>query len=213
MAAGRILVALFAAFLALSTGAAPAPAFAQAGQFRAGAAVPEAGEFISKMASEAIGGLADKTLSPEERVAKFRQLLATGFDVPYIGRFVLGRYWRIANDAEKNEFLKLFEDFIVKTYADRFRDYSGENLRIGAAKADDATQATVFSDILRPSGPPVKVEWRVERQESGFKIVDVVVEGVSMSITQRDDFSSVIQRNGGKVENLNKVLRDKLAAK
>jgi phospholipid transport system substrate-binding protein len=172
--------------------------------------VPEAGEFLSGLASKAIAGLTDKSIPPTERATRFRVLLTEGFDVPTIARFVLGRYWRTATEDERAEYLKLFEDFIVQSYASRFTEYAGENIRVTMSRAGSDGEVTVYTDLVRPSGPPVKVEWRTRRESGSFKIVDVIVEGVSMGITQRDDFSAAIQRGGGKVEALITILRDKV---
>jgi len=172
--------------------------------------VPEASDFITRLAERAIEGLTDKNLPLAERTQRFRQLLTEGFDVPQIGRFVLGRYWRVATEEERAEYLKLFEDYIVHNYATRFGEYAGENLKIGAASRTNDGDVIVFSELLRPSGAPVKVDWKLRTDGSAFKITDVAVEGVSMTITQRDDFSASIQRSGGRVEGLLTMLRDKV---
>ncbi len=171
---------------------------------------PEAGTFIVTLADRAIAGLADKEASRTDRESRFRMLLTDGFDVPHIARFVLGRYWRVASEAERTEYLQLFEDFIVHSYSQRFGEYAGENLKVAGTRNMPDGEAMVLTDLLRPSGPPVKVEWRMRRDRDSFKITDVVVEGVSMSITQRDDFSATIQRSGGRVDALLGVLRDKV---
>lgn len=171
---------------------------------------PEAGAFINGLADRAIAGLMDKNASRHDRESRFRVLLTDGFDVPLIARFVMGRYWRVASEAERAEYLQLFEDFIVATYSQRFGEYAGENLKVVNTRAQPDGDTWVLSDLMRPSGPPVKVEWRLRREGSSFKIIDVVVEGVSMSITQRDDFSATIQRAGGKVDALLAQLRDKV---
>jgi phospholipid transport system substrate-binding protein len=172
--------------------------------------VPEASEFVARLAERAIEGLTEKDIPLAERTQRFRLLLTEGFDVPQIGRFVLGRYWRVATEEERAEYLKLFEDFIVHNYATRFGEYAGENLKIGGASRTAEGDVTVYSELLRPNGAPVKVEWKLRQHDSSFKITDVAVEGVSMTITQRDDFSASIQRNGGKVEGLLTMLRDKV---
>jgi len=172
--------------------------------------VPEASSFVSRLAERAIQGLTNKDISTEERTQRFRQLLTEGFDVPQIGRFVLGRYWRVATEDERAEYLKLFEDFIVANYANRFGEYAGENLKIGAGSRTGDGDVIVYSELIRPSGAPVKVDWKLRPEGGAFKIVDVAVEGVSMTITQRDDFSASIQRNGGRVEGLLSMLRDKV---
>jgi phospholipid transport system substrate-binding protein len=210
MRRGRRLAALAVIWALALGGLAVVPPAPVAAQARPGAAAaPEAGEFIVKLADRAIAGLTDANVAKPEREQRFRHLLNEGFDIAHIARFVLGRYWRMASETERAEYLRLFEDFVVDSYAQRFGEYAGENLKVTNTRAA-ADDAIVFSDLLRPNGPPVKVEWKLRREGSSFKIVDVIVEGVSMSITQRDDFSATIQRTGGKVEGLLSVLRDKL---
>lgn len=213
----RGIAAALAAAIGLAAVGASVPAMssgvielAQARPASLGAPIPEAGEFILTLADKAIAGLTDFNVPVSERSTRFRVLLNEGFDVPHIGRFVLGRFWRTASEAERAEYLNLFEDFIVHSYATRFREYAGENLKIMGTRTASDGEAYVLTDLLRPSGPPVRVEWRLRRDGSGFKIVDVLIESVSMSITQRDDFSATIQRSGGRVEGLLAVLRDKV---
>ena len=188
---------------ALAADAAP-PQVAQAR-----AALPEAGEFISSLASDAIAGMADKTMSLADRTARFRKLLTAHFDVPEIARFVRGRYWRVATPEERTEYTKLFEDYIVNIYAARFQEYNGEQLKVTSAVKDD-DGAFVSSAIVRQAGAPVKVDWKLKSEAPSFKIVDVMVEGVSMSVTQRDDFAAAIQAHGGKVAGLIAMLKEKV---
>jgi phospholipid transport system substrate-binding protein len=175
------------------------------------AAAPEqAKAFINDMANDAITLMARKDLPGPERTQKFRDLFIRGFDVEAIGRFVLGRYWRDATEAEQGEYLKLFEDLIVATYAGRFSEYSGETLTVLDARPDDDRFVLVSSQINRSGGnPPIRLDWRIADSQGALRIVDVVVEGVSMSVTQRSEFASVIQRSGGKVQGLIAALREK----
>jgi phospholipid transport system substrate-binding protein len=165
--------------------------------------------FVKSLADEAIGLMARKDVAAPDRTGRFRELFKRGFDVEGIGRFVLGRYWREATDAERAEYLRLFEDLIVATYASRFSEYSGEKLTVLDARPDDEQTVMVTSQIDRPSGPPIRLDWRLTEVNGRFKISDVVVEAVSMSVTQRSEFSSVIQRGGGKIESLLTALRAK----
>ena len=88
-------------------------------------------------------------------------------------------------------------------------EYSGETLRVtGSRPAPDGE--LVSSEIVRANGqPPARVEWLLTPQNGAYKISDVIVEGVSMAVTQRSEFASVIQRNGGQVEGLITALRQK----
>jgi phospholipid transport system substrate-binding protein len=165
---------------------------------RAAGGAQDAEAFIMGLADQAIAALTPPGISRSERQTRARVLLNDNFAVPTIGQFVLGRYWRTATPQEQEEYLKLFEELIVVTYVDRFSRYSGERLKVTRTISDNGSGDTiVYSEISRPAGQPIEVGWRVRKYASSFKIVDVLVEGVSMGQTQRSEFSSVIRNNGG----------------
>lgn len=161
----------------------------------------ESKAFVESLGRECIAAITNQAIPEADRLSKFRELLLAGFDVPAIGRFVLGRYWRTATDAQKQEFLKLFESMILKTYADRFKDYGGEQFTVIGSRSEGDDHAMVQSKIIRPKGgEPINIDWRVLKPKGTLKIVDVIVEGVSMSSTQQEDYASAIQRGGGDLE-------------
>lgn len=150
-----------------------------------------------------------KNVPRTERLARFRQLFQADFDVPGIARFVLGRYWRSASEEEQQEYLKLFEDYVVFVYGTRLSNFSGETFKVRGTRTDESG-TIVSTDILSPGGePPVKVDWRLVSDNGAFKINDVVIEGISMMVTQRSEFASVIQRHGGQVGGLLALMREK----
>jgi phospholipid transport system substrate-binding protein len=172
-------------------------------------AADDAAGFIADLGKRAIAVLTS-TSSEADREKQFRALFDEGFDVPGIARFVLGSYWRTSTDAQRDEFTKLFETYIIHSYTVRFAEYSGQQLKVNGSRPEGETGTLVTSVIEGASGaPPVKVDWRVAKVGGPFKITDVVVEGVSMAVTQRQEFASVIQRGGGQVEALLKLLRER----
>jgi len=145
-----------------------------------------------------------------QRQARFRELLRNDFDIPGISQFVLGRYWRAATPPEQQEFLQLFPEYLVQAYSARLGEYGGAPFRvIGSRPAGD--EVAVTSEIARPGGQPIQVDWFLVNRGGALKITDVYVGGVSMKVTQRDEFSSIIQRNGGQVQPLLAQLRQKIA--
>lgn len=165
-------------------------------------------EFINNLAQKGIGLLEDKSKNPESGKKEFRKLLKNNFDMKTIGRFALGRYWKSSSKAEQKEYLNLFENMIVDVYSQRFSEYNGQELTINSARAKGKSDIIVSSSIIQPSGPEISVDWRVRKKKNGqMKVVDIMVEGVSMSLTQRSDFASVIQRGGGKIDALLTHLR------
>lgn len=172
-----------------------------------------AGAFVKELGDKAIRLLTVSDITEAEREDRFRSLLREGFDVERIGRFVLGRYARRANPDMIKEYHALFEDLIVATYASRFSEYSGQKFEIRrVAEPKDTGDAIVMSQIVAGSGSPVRVDWQVHGAGNNYKIVDVRVEGVSMSVTQREEFATVIRRNDGKVDALLEALRQKTSS-
>ena len=199
----RAIETVCAAALTLWLGAWFAPA--RASDFADGAGV-----FVKELADNAIAVINEKSLPLDRRIEKFRQLFIAGFDVPTIAQFVMGRAWARATDAQKEAYLKAFEEMTLLTWALRFNEYQGETLKLGGARAEGRI-VFVESAVIRPGRDPVRVEWRIERPAGAYKIMDIVVEGSSMAVAQRADFSSVLQQNQGKVDGLIAALNVKLA--
>jgi phospholipid transport system substrate-binding protein len=100
----------------------------------------------------------------------------------------------------------------VQTYSARFSQYSGQTLRVVGRRPVGKNDTIVKTQLIRPQGAPVRIEWRVRDLKHKFLIIDIIVEGVSMAITQRDEFSSVIRRGGGDFNTLLTVLREKIGS-
>jgi phospholipid transport system substrate-binding protein len=172
------------------------------------AAAADPAAMISNLGSRALEVLG-KGANQSQRVERFRELLRQDFDVPGIARFVLGRYWNTASEEQRTEYVKLFEDYVAMAYATRLSEYTGETFKVTGSRPD-ADGAIVSSQIVRPSGAaPVKVDWRLTGRDGKYKISDVSVDGISMAVTQRSEFASVIQHNGGQVQGLITMLRQK----
>ena len=164
-----------------------------------------ASELIRRLGEQAIAALGAPGASLEAREARFRGLLSEGFDLAFIGRFVLGRYWREATPAQRNVYLALFGEYVLKTYSARLGGYAGEGMTVLSERPAGTKDVVVSTRILRPSGPPIDADWRVRTTGERYRIIDVMVEGVSMVMTQRSEFSSVVQRHG--LQGLIEVLR------
>ena len=173
----------------------------------------EAKVFIEGLAEEALVSLTGEGMSKEDRREQFRVLMLKKFAFKVIAKWVLGRHWRTSTEKEKEEYLTLFEDLMVVTYADRFAKYSGEKLIIGKVEIRGKRDSLVHSTLSRSEGAqPVNIAWRVRKTDKIYKVVDVMVEGISMGIAQKKEFSSVIRTNGGKVSGLLDELRKRLAS-
>lgn len=172
-------------------------------------AASDAGAFVGEFADKAIALVSES--NEAERREEFAELVRTYFDMPGIGRFLLGRYWRSATEAEQEAYLKAFTENMIYTYSRRFDEYGGQKLAIDGTR-EDGRFDIVSSRIVSPnSNEEFRLEWRVIEDGSSFRIVDIVIEGVSMSVTQRQEYASVIQNNGGKVQALIDALNRQMA--
>ena len=168
----------------------------------------DANVFMNEMWNRAVEVLSKK-VPATERLTRFRQLFQADFDGPGIARFVLGRYWRSASEQEQQEFLKLFEDYVVFVYGTRLSSFNGETFRVKGSRPE-GNGVVVATDILNPGGePPIRVDWRLISDNGAFKINDVIIEGISMLVTQRSEFASIIQRHGGQVGGLLALMRER----
>jgi phospholipid transport system substrate-binding protein len=196
--------------LALIVASAAAP-FAPRADAAASAPVETPDGFVSELGGKTVDLLRQTQLSAAERQARFRTLLHDDFDVAAMSRFVIGgTAWRAATEAERTEFTRLFEDYIVTAYSARLSQYSGERFTVTGWRPAGANGSLVTSQILRADGgPPTQVDWRVAgRTGSDYRINDVIVGGISLVLTQREEFASVIQHNGGRLDGLVQALRD-----
>ncbi len=172
----------------------------------------QAKTFIDGLSGEAIGSLTGASVTQSERETRFRSLLQAHFDMPGISRFVLGRYWKLASEPQQGEFQKLFETMLVQSYAKTFAQYGGEKFQVSKSWADGDGSVVVNSHVDRPNGDVIHLDWRVADQDSTLRIIDLVVEGVSLRATHRSDFASAIQGNGGTIAALLDLMRQKVGS-
>lgn len=167
-------------------------------------------DFIAALAERAVASLTVADTPHEERINRFRELFNEHFAVRGIGKWILGRHWKKASEEQQNEYLVLFEDLMVVSYVDRFARYTGETLEITKTLAKEKKSVIVYSKIIMPkTNSQVRVDWRVAPKDDTFKIVDVFVEGMSMSATLKSEFGSIIRQKGGSIDGLLEALRKK----
>lgn len=155
---------------------------------------------IQAMVDEVVLLLKDKSLKKDGRISGLRSLFSKYMDLPFVGRFVLGRYWRPLDAKTQAEYTAAFEDYVINIYAKRLEGYSGETIKVSGARQVNDQDTMVSSEMRRADGPPVSLDWRVRERNGEQKIIDVTVEGVSMAISQREEFATYLQQNS--VENL-----------
>ena len=180
----RALLSVALVFLALPVQAADGPA----------------ASLIEKTSAEVIELV--KSTTGAQREAGIRKVLEVSFDLNYMGQQALGKYWASTTPEQQARYLKAAVGAEAHAYAERFGQYGGQTLTLGKITTRAGGVTVVDSRLNQTNGQPIKMEWEVREAGGAPRITDVKIEGVSMVITRRTDFTSYIQNNGGKVEAL-----------
>jgi phospholipid transport system substrate-binding protein len=172
-----------------------------------------ASAFLQAYSDRSIGMLTEADVDQREREARFRELLVEGFDLPSIGAFVLGRYVRVATQDQRRAFLDVFQEAMAQRFVPLFSKHPNERLQVVREYRSEADPRSTFirSRITQPAESPIKVDWRIRKRDGQFKIIDVIIEGVSMVVTLRSEYTSVIARNDGRVGALIEMLRKRVS--
>ncbi|MGI4747655.1 MAG: MlaC/ttg2D family ABC transporter substrate-binding protein [Janthinobacterium lividum] len=139
--------------------------------------------------------------SAADKKSAILPMLSQDVDVDAIGRFCLGRYWRTATPAQQQRYLTLFHQVLVNSITGKLGDYKGVSITTGSATMQDG-KSSVPTVITRPGQPTTNVQWLVSSESGSPKVVDIVAEGVSLSLTQRSDYASYLAHNGNNVDAL-----------
>lgn len=164
--------------------------------------------FIQDLAQNAIATVSAQNISDGDRDIQFRKVFVSNFDIPEIGEFVLARFWHSATPEQQATFLQVFEDTQVLTWSHRFKAYDSVKLVVLGANKDNETSWLVDSQILRAKGQPLPVKWRVhEASDGALRVTDILPDGISMTMTYREDYAGALKANGGSIDALLSTMR------
>lgn len=167
--------------------------------------------FVDRAGQDLVNAINDPRLNQTQRRDKVASILRTAIDIEGTGRFILGRYVRQASPAELQDYLKLFDEIIIRNLSSRFGEYRGVKFSLGRSQQRTEEDALVSTLIERPNNPTFTLDWRVAEINGQPRVVDVIAEGTSLRLTTRSEYSAVIQRNNGKVASLLDAMRGQIA--
>lgn len=174
----------------------------------------EAVDMVKELTQKGIEQLVTSSVSQEERNQRFERLFTENLDLDFIGKYVLGRYWRTANAQQRREFISLYRDFNVKIWSKRFDEFKGKKFVFGGTSvANNPNQIFVNTTVPMNEGKPASVKWRVYEHNGKLKIIDIIIENVSLAQTARNEYTSFIAKSPNGIEGLLENLRKKIAQK
>lgn len=167
--------------------------------------------FIKNVTAEGIEDIINANVPQAEKDKRFAKLFNEALDLDFIGQFVLGRNWRTATAEQRKEFIKVYRQLNVSTWSKRFDEFKGKRFIFkGTAPSNSAGQVFVNSVVPMDQGEPAKVVWRVREKNGQYKVVDIIIENVSLAITARNEYTAFIKNNKGGVDALIANLKSKI---
>jgi phospholipid transport system substrate-binding protein len=176
---------------------------------RANTSTAEATRFINAT-GQALVGVINGPGSSQAKSAALARIVDSHVDVDGIAKFCLGRFWRLATQAERQQYEELFHRVLLLNVTAKIGEYHGVSFTVGRAVARDEG-VMVATTVNRPGQAPAEVDWLVKPVGGDPKIIDVVAEGTSLRVTQRSDYASFMTHHNDSVSALITALRSQVA--
>jgi phospholipid transport system substrate-binding protein len=165
--------------------------------------------FVNDVANEAITSLSKADPTDPARAAALKPILLKYFDMPGMARHVLGAYWKKITPEQQEAFVGQFTNYIASVYGQRFKAYKGQKLEVKRAR-DEGARANVFTAVAEGSEDAgARVDWEISNGGAQPLISDIRVEGLSLSDTHRQEFTSVLSQHNGDIGALMGILKNK----
>lgn len=166
--------------------------------------------FIKNVTTQGIEEIINSDVPMAEKDARFAKLFNEYLDLNFIGRFVLGRYWKTSTPKQRSEFINVYRQLNIKTWSKRFDEFKGKKFVFnGTSPSNSANQIFVNTTVPMDQGAPAKVIWRVKETNGQLKVVDIIIENVSLAITARNEYTSYIKKAPNGLDDLISDLRKK----
>ncbi|MBR2137639.1 MAG: ABC transporter substrate-binding protein [Alphaproteobacteria bacterium] len=167
--------------------------------------------FVKSVTNTGIEELINADVPEAEKKARFTKLFNQDLDLDFIGKFVLGRYWRTATAKQRADFIDVYRKLNIQTWSERFNEFKGKHFEfVGTEKSKSPDQIFVNTQVPMEEGAPAVVKWRVKETDNTLRIVDIIIENVSLAQTSRSEYTSYIQKSPQGIDGLIKDLRAKL---
>ena len=162
-----------------------------------------ASSFINSLTNQASEILSSK-LSDEEKIIKLKIIGENSVDIDGVGLYTLGNYRKILTDDQKDQYKKLFREYFLKSFSGRLVGYTDAKIAVLSEEIKNEKYTIVYTKLIGTSDrPEVKIDWRVYTKNPEKPLIrDLVIEGLSLARTQKEEFKSIIENNGGSIEAL-----------
>ena len=167
-------------------------------------------EFVQELVSEAIEKLSDKNLTNEEKVIFIEKVALENVDINALGLYTLGELRKSSTESDLLDYQVSFEKYFLKSLTSRLTDYSSSKFEVVESEKKSATY-TIISSIITPNdgSPVIKIDWRIYTKNPEKPLIrDLIVEGLSLARTQKEEFASILNSNNNDIKILIKKLKE-----
>ena len=167
-------------------------------------------EFVQELVAEAIEKLSDKNLTNDEKAKFVEKVAIENVDINALGLYTLGELRKSSNESDLMNYQVAFEKYFLKSLTSRLTDYSSSKFQVVESEKKSATY-TIVKSIISPEngGPNVKIDWRIFTKNPEKPLIrDLIVEGLSLARTQKEEFSSILSSNNNDIKILIKKLEE-----
>ena len=166
-------------------------------------------DFIQSTVDEA-SNILSKKISDEQKIVKLKSLAKTTVDVKGIGFYTLGKNRKNLTEDQKEKYSKLFEEYFLKSFSSRLVEYTNPEIKVDSQEILNKNYTIVNSTLKgTDKRPEIKIDWRVYTKNAENPLVrDLIIEGLSLARTQKEEFSSIINSNDGNINALFKTLEE-----
>jgi phospholipid transport system substrate-binding protein len=175
---------------------------------RAQGAGKDASAFLKNFGDQLVA-VVNSPESDREKRSKLTAIIDSGVDVDGVARFCLGRFWRSASTEQQQRYSDLFRQVLVNNITAKLGEYRGVRFTMGRVQQRDDNMV-ISTVVERPNNPPTNVDWIISNPASDPKIIDVVAEGTSLRLTQRQDYASYLSRNNNNIDALINAMRQQV---
>ena len=151
--------------------------------------------FVNKLVDDVIANVLTTNESKEEKSKKFEDYMLKAVDTEAIARTVLAQYWRTATPKERDDFIDAFKNMAIKMTAERFGMYNGQEVKFYSERPAQGKNQVFVESSISAKDKPIQVMWRVREKDGQYTILDIIVEGVSMTLTYRNEYTSYLQNH------------------
>ena len=168
-----------------------------------------ASEFISSLSTEASNILSSK-LSDDEKIIRLKEIGEQSVDIKGVGLYTLGKYRKNLTDSQKEKYEELFKEYFLKSFSGRLVAYTDAKIAVLSEEIKNEKYTIVYSKLIGTSErPEVKIDWRVYTKDPENPLIrDLIIEGLSLARTQKEEFNSIIMNNGNSIEALFENLKE-----